>query len=262
MASDQGSSLTGRREPPPFRQIAVISAHQLTRHMIRVTFAGDELKGLSIEEPAASVRILLPTPGSPELVMPEWNGNEFLLSDGSRPILRTFTPRTLDTTSLQLDIDMVVHNGGVASQWALAAKPGDPAALSGPGRGYTIDPDASGYILGGDETAIPAIAQLLESLPKHSPVRVEIEIRSGDARLDLPSHPTAEIAWHVLGSDREPGAALVEAVQGTSIATSDVVWCAGEAASMHRIRNYLFKEVGLKRSQATVRGYWKIDRKT
>ena len=62
--------------------------------MVRVTFRGPELEGLTIAEPAASVRLLIPSSPDDDLVMPTWNGNEFLLGDGSRPIIRTFTQQS------------------------------------------------------------------------------------------------------------------------------------------------------------------------
>jgi len=39
-----------------------------------------------------------------------------------------------------------------------------------------------------------------------------------------------------------------------------VVWVAGEAASVQRIRKHLFDQRGMTRSAATVRGYWKQGR--
>ncbi|HUF84947.1 MAG TPA: siderophore-interacting protein, partial [Acidimicrobiia bacterium] len=143
---------------------------------MRVTLAGSELEGLTVEQPAASVRLLLPSPGSDELVMPTWNGNEFLLPDDRRPTIRTFTPLRVDPDELSLDVEIVVHGGGAASEWAQAAQPGDRAALSGPGRGYDVDPEAPAFLLGGDETAIPAIGQLLDVLPPETRVQVHVEI--------------------------------------------------------------------------------------
>ncbi len=140
-----------------------------------------------IEEPAASVRLLLPAPGA-ELVIPEWKGNEFLLPDGRRPVIRTFTPRRFDATALELDIDAVIHGAGPASSWAATVAAGAAAALSGPGRGYTIDPDATAFLLAGDETAIPAISQLLESITESVAVQVHIEVGAPDGRLALPAH--------------------------------------------------------------------------
>src|SRR5215207_1261663 len=163
------TTVRSRREPPRFRRVAVRRVERLTARMIRVTLGGPDLEGLTVEQPAASVRLLFPSPGAQELVVPSWNGNEFLLADGRRPTIRTLTPRRVDAQALELDVEIVVHGGGVASEWAQAAEPGNPAAVSGPGRGYTIDRDAPAFLLAGDETAIPAISQLLEALPTLTP---------------------------------------------------------------------------------------------
>ena len=94
-----------RREPPRFRAADVSHVEPLTPRMMRVTLAGPELQGLTIEDPAASVRGLLPSPGASGLVIPTWNGNEFLLPDGSRPIIRTFTPYRVDPEFTLLHLD-------------------------------------------------------------------------------------------------------------------------------------------------------------
>src|SRR5438876_1927801 len=140
-----------RREPPRFRHVTVREVERLSPHMMRITFAGADLEGLTVEHPAASVRLLLPSSGAHELVVPSWNGNEFLLPDGRRPAIRTFTPRRVDPETLELDLEIVLHDDGVASRWAEAAQPGDPAAVSGPGRGYAVDRDAPAFLLAGDE---------------------------------------------------------------------------------------------------------------
>lgn len=248
-----------RREPPRFRRVEVRRVEPLSPRLSRVTLTGAELDGLVITEPAASVRLLLPAPGS-DLVIPEWKGNEFLLPDGRRPIIRTFTPRRFDPASRELDIDAVIHGDGPASGWAATASPGAAAALSGPGRGYTIDPGAGAFVLAGDETAIPAISQLLESIPESIPVQVHIEVAAPSARLALPAHPRATVQWYDLPNGAEPGGALVAALRAAAISPDARVWVAGEAAAVQRIRRHLFDELGLARAQTTVRGYWKHGR--
>jgi NADPH-dependent ferric siderophore reductase len=225
--------------------------------MVRVTWEGPELDGLMVELPAASVRLLIPAPGSQDVVVPSWNGNEFLLPDGRRPTIRTLTPRRVDAAALELDVDIVIHDGGALSGWVQTAEPGHPAAISGPGRGYTIDRDAPAFLLAGDETAIPAISQLLETLPTGRPVQVHIEVAHTDARLALPIHPDAIVEWHDLPPGSGAGAALVAAVRDASFVAGTRVWAAGEAAAMQQIRRHLFDERALPRSQTTVRGYWK-----
>lgn len=229
----------------------------LTPRMVRVTLAGPELAGFPVPEPAASVRLLIPSSGRSRLVIPEWNGNEFLLPDGQRPIIRTFTPRRYRPDELELDLDIVLHKGGATSTWAASASHGAPAAISGPGRGYDLDPAASAFLLVGDETAIPAIAQLLEALPEDKSIRAIIEIARPDSRLALPDHPQATVEWLNMPAGEAPGNSLIATVEEAELAEGTKFWVAGEAAAMHKIRQHLFKERGLPRSNATVRGYWK-----
>jgi len=241
-----------------FRRVTVRRVEHLSPRMVRVTFTGPDLEGLTVEQPAASVRLLLPSPGAQELVIPSWNGNEFLLPDGRRPTIRTFTPRRVDPEALELEI--VIHAGGVASEWAEAAEPGDPAAISGPGRGCAIDRDAPAFLLAGDETAIPASSQLLATLPAETPVQVHIEVAHPVAPLALPDHPRATVEWCDLPPGASPGDALVAAVRGADLAPGTRVWMAGEAAAVQRIRDHLFEDRGLPRAHASVRGYWKHGR--
>ncbi len=244
-----------RREPPPFRHLEVRRAERLTPRMASVTFAGPDLEGLVVDEPAASVRLLLPSPGVDALVVPEWQGNEFLLPGGERPIIRTFTPPLRQADATELVLMIVLHEGGAASEWARAAQPGDAAALSGPGRGHKIS-GAGGYLLAGDETALPAIAQLLERLPAAAAVDVHVEIATPDAELPLPGHAGPGVTWHVLPAGAPAGSTLVAAVEEASLDPAGQVWAAGEAAGMQRIRKLLARR-GFPRRQATVRGYWK-----
>src|SRR4051812_32434980 len=243
-----------RREPPRFRRVAVTGVEPVTPRLVRVTLAGDELDGFAIELPAASVRVLLPSPGTTELVVPTWNGNEFLLPDGARPTIRTVTPRRagVNDGTRTLDIELVVHGGGAASRWAETATPGAPAALSGPGRGYAIDAEAPAFLLAGDETAIPAISQLLQTLPASAQGDVHIEIAAATARLAFPDHPRTTVSWHELPAGAAPGDALVAAVRDATIAPGARVWVAAEAAGVQRVRRHLFEERGVPRADTVV----------
>jgi NADPH-dependent ferric siderophore reductase len=238
------TDLRVRRPPPSFRAVSVSRADQLTPRLMRVTVAGPALEGLIVDQPAASVRLLLPKAGT--LVIPTWNGNEFLLDDGTRPAIRTLTPRRLVDHSL--DLEVVIHGDAPLSSWARAATPGDAVAVSGTGRGYDVDPAASAFVLLGDETAIPAIGQLLEVLPHRASVEAHIE---APLPVDLPAHPRATVAWH---DD------VVEAALDLSVPPDAWFWAAGEAAAMQRIRHHLFDTLGVARAHAWVRGYWKRGR--
>jgi NADPH-dependent ferric siderophore reductase len=224
-----------------------------TLRLVRMTLTGDALVGMPAPDPAASVRLLLPAaPGAP-LVVPEWNGNEFLLPDGTRPVLRTFTPWRRDPESDTLAIDVALHGPGAASVWATTALPGMQVAVSGPGRGSAPEPDAPAYLLLGDESAIPAIEQVLAVLPSAANVQVVVEL--ADERGRLPT--LTPVDWQLLAAGARPGDTLVAAVRDARVTAETRVWAAGEAAGMQRIRRHLFEERGLPRPRAVIRGYWK-----
>ena len=249
-----------RRPPPPFRRVKVLRTARLSARMCRVTLSGTEMEGFTVEQPAASVRLLLPSDGQDEFVLPEWAGNQFLLPSGGRPVIRTLTPRRFDPAGLELDVEVVIHDGGAASEWATRAQPGDESAVSGPARGYSIDPEGRSFLLAGDETAIPAISQLMEGLPSVVPVHACLEIAAPDARLTMPARPGATVEWLVPQAGSAPGESLVRAVADADLASGVRVWAAGEAAAMQRIRRHLFETRAFPRQHATVRGYWKHGR--
>jgi NADPH-dependent ferric siderophore reductase len=237
----------------------VVSASTLrTPRLRRVTVSGPEVVGLEPPQPAASIRLLLPRDG--ELVLPEWNGNEFLHADGRRPHLRTLTPLRIDPDRGEVEVDVVLHGHGPMATWAVEAAPGDEVAISGTGRGYDIDRDARAFVLAGDESALPAIATILDALPDGAAGAVHVELGDPSAEVDLPRPPAIDVAWHVLSEGAAPGDALVDAVTGAAVPDGARVWVAGEAASVQRIRRHLFDELGLDRAQCTVRGYWKRGR--
>ncbi len=254
--SDDDALRRLRREPPPFRRVEVIGTERLGPRMARVIVGGAELEGFEIDGPASSVRLLVPAPGSDELEMPAWTGNQFELGDGSRAPIRTLTPRHVDADRRELTLDVVTAHAGLAADWAAGATVGEAAAISGPGRTDDLA-GASSYLLVGDETAIPAIAQLLEMLPADATIAAHIEVGDAPGEIELPAHPGANVAWVVTPDGDAPGATFLEALPDE---LPEQVWIAGEAAAVQAVRKVLFDERGLPRSRAIVRGYWKLGR--
>ena len=255
-----------RRPPPPFLTGEVVEREWLTPRLARMTLHGADLSRLEVTQPASSVRMLLPDPsGAGDLELPGWDGNRFVLADGSRPVLRTLTPRRVDRDAGLLQVDVVVHGRGAASVWASAALVGSPAAVSGPARGYLFDPDSSELIVGGDETAFAAVCQIVESAPVGVAVWVFMETPGEASRPALPERSGGEVRWVDQRGDA-PCAALVEEMSASFMSPVSPVspgvrlWAAGEAAAMQRLRNRLFIDSSVPRSQATIRGYWKHGR--
>jgi len=229
--------------------------------MLRVTLRGPELVGLDPGDPGASVRVLLPRDGT-SFEMPTWNGNEFLHANGARARIRTLTPLEVRTVGGvgELDVDVVLHDDSPLTRWARTAAPGDDAAVSGTGSGYTVDLSVVTYLLLGDESAVPAIATLLPALPAGAAIAVLLERRPGAEPVDLPEHPGAEVTWSELAPGAAPGDTLVRAAGQVELEPDTHIWAAGEAAAVQRLRKYYFDERGVPRSHATIRGYWKVGR--
>jgi NADPH-dependent ferric siderophore reductase len=204
---------------------------------------------------------LLPTPLDAGLVIPSWTGNEYRRADGTRPTIRTLTPLRFDPERGELDLEIVMHDNGILPRWAAAARPRvAEIAVSGPARGFVPPPDATGFVLGGDETAIPAITQILAAIPAAAATTAVIEVATSAAEVDIAG---ADVQRVVQRHGAAPGDGLVAGVRRAVSAGLDdraLIWVAGEAASVQRIRRMLFDDFGVPRSRATIRGYWKHGR--
>lgn len=255
-----GDVVRERRAPPAFVAATVLERRWLSARLARLILGGDDLEGMRVEEPAASIRLLVPPAHGSELELPRWAGNEFLYADGSRPSIRSLTPGPLQAEIPPLHVDIVTHGGGRLGTWAETCALGAATAVSGPGPGYVPEPGAQAFHIGGDETALAAIAQLLSTIDGDTAVSVDIEVATDDVRLDLPVHPRAQVRWHLAAPGERPGTALVAAVSQMEIVAGSRVWMAGEAASMQRIRRHLFEDKGVDRSTTCIRGYWKYGR--
>jgi NADPH-dependent ferric siderophore reductase len=237
----------------------VAARDRITARLVRVTLTGADLGRLVAPQPASSIRLLVPDPADPDRIdLPDWDGNRFVRPDGSRPALRTMTPRGHDPGRGELRLEVVTHGVGLASTWAASAELGTPVALSGPARGHDIDGTAISLVLGGDETAYAAVSSLIEAAAPELKILAVLETADGQAP-PWPSHPglESEVLPQVAG---QPGRALAARLGSQDLPPDGRLWAAGEAAAMQELRRRLFGDRGLPRGQATIRGYWKFGR--
>src|SRR5665213_1513868 len=222
---------------------------RLTARMIRVVFGGPALAGFNWNGPAAHIKLILGS-DTPEVRAPS----------------RTYTPRHFDPATHELTVDFVLHGEGPASAWAAQAQVGQPMTIAGPGRCYAIDAQAQWLLIAGDESAIPAVATILEAVPDG--VRTEVLLEVNDATdefaiaQDRPGigirwlHRAQPISGH--GSAARAGVELLAAVsafrQPEGIGR---IYVACEADAMRRIRRHLLTERALPHDWVTTRGYWK-----
>jgi NADPH-dependent ferric siderophore reductase len=218
--------------------------------MLRVVFSGPQLEGFAWNGPAAHIKLILGPPGAA----------------GERPLSRTYTPRHFDAARRELTVDFVLHGTGPAATWAAQAQVGQPMVIAGPGRCYTLDAAARWLLVAGDESAIPAIATILEVVPDHLRTQVLIEVNdAADEFAIAPARPNVSIGWlhraqPITGHDpaAPAGVELTAAVAAyRPPAGAGRVYVACEAEAMRRIRRQLLVERGLPREWLTTRGYWK-----
>lgn len=244
-----------------FRLATVLTAESVTPHMRRVRLAADDLARFE-SFGGMHIRLLLPTSGVPAPVWPEQGPNGLPLwpDETRKPVARVYTIRSINAAEGHFDVDMVVHeDGGPGSGWAMMAAPGMQVGVMGP-LGRPI-PDAEWYLMGADETGIPAISRLLERLPHDARGTAIIEVANEAEYQQLPHHPSFEVHWIsrngvAAGNDRR----LVEAICSVEwpIDQTGFGWFAAEAGMAKIVRDYWRGEKGLDRKQTLVAGYWKM----
>ncbi len=250
------------RLPPYFRLLTVAAVQAITPHMKRVTFSGENLAPFATDE-ELHIRLYLPRGDSTDAEWPSVgkNGIPKHPSGDRAPVLRRYTIRQVNLEEGTLDVDFVLHNdAGPGSAFAERAQIGGVIGMSGPGGG-SCPIDRDWYLLAGDETALPAIARMLEFLPSHARGIALIEV-AGKAEEQL-LHTKADFAVRWLHRDRETNegkSGLPTAVKAVAIpddGSSYFVWFAGEFNAFREIRSYLRKDKGLKKQQHLVVSYWR-----
>jgi NADPH-dependent ferric siderophore reductase len=220
----------------------------LTPRMVRVTFASPELGDFAWNGPAAHIKLIFSQAAAPAGVEPP------------RPTMRTYTPRRFDQATHELDVDFILHGEGPASSWAEQAAIGQSLTIAGPGRNYVIDPAAEWFLLAGDDTAIPAISTILETLPSSASARVFIEVVGRQDEVEIPAHPNTVVTWLHRGAEAsKAGAPLDAAIRAYEMPSgSGRVYVACESGAMRRIRAHLLNEKTINREHLVTRGYWKL----
>lgn len=296
--------LTERPAYRPYRA-AVSAIRRLSPHFTRVSLRCDDFETFGTERLDQRIKLVFPLADGSfcRLESGDWYAEWRALPDERRNPFRTFTVRHVDQADRRLDIDFVVHDhdsadAGPASRWLAAATPGDelvivgPDALS-PANGVGIDwrpGEATELLIAGDETAAPAIANILETLPagRRAHAFIEVPTERDALALDLPAG--VAVSWIARG-DGEHGSKLVPAVTAWLQRHPELVaaaaaesaqrleqvdvdreilwerpeqaaggfyaWIAGESAAVKTIRRLLVRGHGIDRRRVAFMGYWR-----
>lgn len=247
------------RHPMVFRTLTVLRVERLTPHMQRIVFGGDELRGFVSSAPDDHVKLFFPNRAG--VIVPPVSGpaGPALPPGGDASPMRDYTPRQYDPQRQELTIDFVLHGDGPASEWAQQAAVGQCLGAGGPRGSVVIADDFDGYVLVGDETALPAIGRWLREMPARSRVEVLIEIPEASDRQPLPSAAQVNIRWlERNGASAQDSTLLEQALQELSPPPGDVFyWIATESRRVRAMRLWLSEQRNVPKDWLKAKGYWK-----
>ncbi|MFG2510179.1 siderophore-interacting protein [Streptomyces rubiginosohelvolus] len=251
----------------PVTYVQVVDVERVTPGTARIGFTADELPGLLEDRPDQQMKLCLPRAGQTVLRLPErdaddpygmrWYEAYLAIPEAERPWMRGFTVRSYDRDRNVMAVDFVLHGeGGPAARWGAAARVGDVLGMVGPSSLYARPlPAARRMLLAGDETALPAIATVLEALPAGTSAVVYAEVAGAAEERELPAAAGgAEVRW----VHRDRGGSLVDAVGGgADLDGVDAAWVAGEASAVRAIRRHLVEDRELPKEAVEFSGYWR-----
>lgn len=200
---------------PGFKPAQVLRREQLSPHLVRIVLGLDDFV----------------TTGIPD----EWVA---LVVPGQFQS-RYYTVRSW--TGSELTLDIVVHEDGLVTEWAMTDCVGDVVSISDPKGSFLPAPDASWIVLMGDLTALPAMARIT------SETSASAYVASADG----------EIPGYLPGATWLPDASLVSFVEGFEWPQGPgYFWMAGESAQMRDIRRFVRRSLGWDASRHDLMGYW------
>ncbi len=188
--------------------VQVARLQRLSPSFLRVTFTGPGMGEFASNGYDQRIKVMLPLPGRGIADCPsdpDWYGAWRALPVERQMPIRTYTVRALRPERGEVDVDFVLHGAtGPASAWAETAAVGDEVVLIGPNArfpgltgGFEWHPpaDASCLLIAGDETAVPAICAIVETLPAGRHARVLLEVPTPADALNVAAPEGVQLTW-------------------------------------------------------------------
>ncbi|GAA1611267.1 siderophore-interacting protein [Actinoplanes couchii] len=247
--------------------LEVVTSERVSANMVRVTLGGD---GLSRFTPLGFdqwFRLFLPRPGQDSLKLPTrtsglWYAQYLATAKPKRPYVRNYTVRAYRPDGL--DVDFVVHldddgNCGPATRFALDAKPGDQVGLLDQGVGYNPRADHDWTLLAADETGLPAVAGICESLPDDARGVAIVEVPSLDDVQEFRKPGGIDLRWVArTGAHAVPGALALETLTAAELPSGPVwAYLVGESALVTGGRRHLVQDRRIPKTNIDFIGYWR-----
>jgi NADPH-dependent ferric siderophore reductase len=245
----------------------VTKSERISPNVVRVTFGGEDLDRFTPLGFDQWFRLFLPRPGQDTLKLPTrtsglWYAQYLATAKPKRPFVRNYTVRAYRPDGL--DVDFVVHvdtdgHSGPASAFALAAQPGEQAGLLDQGVGYNPRADHDWTLLVADETGLPAVAGICESLPENARGVAIVELPSLDDRQEFRVPPGVDLRWVAREQPGEvPGRLALDTLRAAQLPSGPVwAYLVGESALVTGGRRHLVEERAVPKGHIDFIGYWR-----
>ena len=227
---------------PPYElyEVEAAAVRSITPRLKRVTINAAHVPGLCADLPGQWLKVFI-------------RGG-----DDQRLTGRAYTVRRYDPHTRMVDIDFVLHGDeGRISAWAAHLRPGEKFEVSAPHTksGVKLDTGATHFILLGDETGLPAISAILESLPANTQVTAIVEIENAAEQQLIATKAQLSLRWLV----RQPTAptALAEAFETIMMSPTCVLFVAAESSAVAAVRGRLKRAPEVAPTSIYASGYWK-----
>ncbi len=231
---------TDERTPSPARsgqhEVTVVGVRELTPKMRRVTVHAPTLTTLPLL-PAQDVGLML-------------------TDAHDRPVRPRYTLRNVDRDAGTVDLDAILHGHGPGARWFAEAVAGTRVTVVGP-RGKMAVTRADWHLFLGDESALPAFAELSAALPAGARTVAVVEVDGAEDELELPG----DVHWVHRGAVAPGGHRLLaDALAAVELPPgAGQAFLLGESRAVVALRP-LLHERGLVGPQVTLKGYWNVGR--
>lgn len=271
----------GRKAVDPHVVMAeVVNTKRITPNMMRVTLGGDELAQFTPAGYDQWFRLFLPRAGQDMLRLPTrtsglWYAEYLTTPKARRPWVRNYTVRAARPDLNEIDVDFVLHAGedeadahgsGPGAGFAEAADRGMRVGVLDQGIAYNPRHAHDWTLLVADESGLPAVAGICESLPEDARGIAVVEVPTAADKQEFRTPPGVELRWVVRSNDPAhavPGQAALADLCGLDLAgfgTEVYAFAVGESSLATGARRHLVGECGVPKTHVDFVGYWRHGR--
>ncbi|WP_344103980.1 siderophore-interacting protein [Myceligenerans crystallogenes] len=265
----------GRRAVDPEVVMAeVVATKQITPHMMRVTLGGDGIRRLTVQGYDQWFRLFMTREGQDNLKLPTassgwWYAQYLATPKSRRPWVRNYTIRAAREDLAEIDVDFVVHGSdddgtsGPGAGFATSCQVGERVGILDQGLGYNPRHEHDWTLLVADESGLPAVAGICESLPQGTYGAAIVEVPAAADKQEFRVPPGMDLRWVVrdetaAGEHAIPGEAALAALRETELpAGSGYAFSIGESSLATGARRHLVNDRGVPKAHTDFVGYWK-----